>query len=552
MIPKKLVVWFRDHGHPTLFSVADTGAVLRVAVDLNVFADLHSVQPRTEAQESKALTADWLSGQVKLEIMPELIREIDLLADPSERERQLEATGSYQLLPVDASTAEKTARQLTEYVREHQGIDLSTNQADRSDIQHIAEATTAGLRYFATRDEGLINRVSDAAMKLCGMRILRPADVIVHLDELTRAQVYRPADLLHTEYAVAAVGSGREQEMLAFLDEHGGERRTQFLRRMREIAVTIPQRERRIIHDPGGAAVAVYATGKEQSTLLVPILRVRPNHRLSDTIARQVLFLLRQECRSQCLQLVRITDPHLPRVVRLAAVDDGFFQHNGDLVAFVIDLCAETAMVDIALADAAAAVSMDLPALPSRPSSVLAADFERRLWPAKLLDSDLPSFLVAIWPTWSSELFGIPRSLFPRPDLLGISREHVYYRSPRSCGETAPARLLWYVTNHHRDGMRAVVACSRLEEIVVDDPRTLHRRFRHLGVWQQHQIEKSAQGGRARALRFVDTEIFSRKVSLDRVRELAGWSKRQPVLQGPRKISTELFAAIYEEGRSIP
>ncbi len=517
-----------------------------------MFVDLHSVQLRPEAQESKALTADWLSGQIKLEIMPELIREIDLLANPSERERQLVAAGRYQPLPVDASTAEKIAQQLTDYVREHKGIDVSISQADRSDIQHIAEATTAGLRYFVIRDAGLINRVSDAALKLCGMRILRPADVIVHLDELTRAQLYRPADLLHTEYAVAAVGSGREEEMLAFLDEPGGERKTDFLRRMREIAATIPHWERRVIHDPGGEAVAVYATGKEQSTLIVPILRVKPYHRLSDTIARQVLFLLRQECRSQRLRLVRITDPHLPRIARLAAVDDGFFQDDGDLVAFVIDLCAATATIDTALADATAAMSMDLPALPARPSSVLAAALERKLWPAKLLDSGLPSFLVPIYPTWSSELFGIPRSLSPRPDLLGISREHVYYRSPRSCGETAPARLLWYVTNHHRDGMRAVVACSRLEEIVVDDPRILHRRFRHLGVWQQHQIEQSARDGRARALRFVDTEIFPRQVSLDLVRELAGWSRRQPALQGPRRIPPELFAAIYKEGRSTP
>jgi hypothetical protein len=168
------------------------------------------------------------------------------------------------------------------------------------------------------------------------------------------------------------------------------------------------------------------------------------------------------------------------------------------------------------------------------------------------VDSGLPSFLVPIYPSWSSELFATPRSLFPRPDLLGISREHVYYRSPRSCGETAPARLLWYVTNHHRHGMKAVVACSRLEEIVVDDPRTLHRRFRHLGVWQQRQVEERARNGRARALRFVDTEVFPRQVALDRLRELAGWSNHQPVLQGPRRIPSELFAAVYQESLSTP
>jgi hypothetical protein len=98
----------------------------------------------------------------------------------------------------------------------------------------------------------------------------------------------------------------------------------------------------------------------------------------------------------------------------------------------------------------------------------------------------------------------------------------------------------------------AVVACSRLEEIVVDDPRTLHRRFRLLGVWQQRQVEERARNGRARALRFVDTEVFPRQVALDRLRELAGWPKHQPVLQGPRRIPSELFAAVYQESLSTP
>ncbi len=164
--PSTLVVWFRDHGHPTLVSVAETNALLRVALDLNVFVDLHGAQSRPEAQESKALTADWLSGQLELRIMPELLREIDLLSrsNPTERKRQLLAAGSYQPLPVDASTAEKKAQQLTDYVREHQGIDLSSTAADRSDIQHLAEAATAGLHYFVTRDEGLISSLSSTSL----------------------------------------------------------------------------------------------------------------------------------------------------------------------------------------------------------------------------------------------------------------------------------------------------------------------------------------------------------------------------------------------------
>ena len=81
--------------------------------------------------------------------------------------------------------------------------------------------------------------------------------------------------------------------------------------------------------------------------------------------------------------------------------------------------------------------------------------------------------------------------------------------------------MLWYVTNHHRDGMKAVVACSRLEEIVVDDPHTLHRRFRHLGVWHQQQAS-TALATVGTALRFVDTEVFPRQVAFDRLEGACG------------------------------
>lgn len=183
----------------------------------------------------------------------------------------------------------------------------------------------------------------------------------------------------------------------------------------------------------------------------------------------------------------------------LAATDDGFFQHDGDLLAFVINLCAGTAAVDIALGEAAATVHMDLPPLRHRPSAVLAGAIEQQFWPVNILDTGLPTFLVSIRLAWSSELFRIPRSLLPRRDLLGISREHIYYRSPVSRGERAPGRILWYVTNDEPGGLGAIVACSRLEEVVVDSPQTLHA---DSTIW--------ACGKGRRLRRFLATVLLSR------------------------------------------
>jgi hypothetical protein len=170
------------------------------------------------------------------------------------------------------------------------------------------------------------------------------------------------------------------------------------------------------------------------------------------------------------------------------------------------------------------------------------------LWPAKITDSELPSYLIPIKHIWSADLFGVPKTLLPRPDKLGLSREHVYYRSPRPQVEQAPARLMWYVTDSPPNGLAAVIGCSRLEEVVRDTPTALYNAYRHLGVWPKDQITRAAHNGQALALRFTDTEIFSRQVSLRRLHQLAAQDGKKLSLRSPQKISPNLFAAIYQEG----
>jgi GNAT superfamily N-acetyltransferase len=549
--PSTLVVWWRDHGHPDLFSTVETSA-LRVTMDLNVFADLHTAQARSGGGESHALTQDWLSDQLQLVTTPELFREIGRLDNKNERQRQRQAAGVYHRPRIDAGRVEKLAAALIAHVREHQGVDLSVDDADRSDVYHVAETAISGVPVFATRDDRLIKRLSEAALEVCGVRVLHPADVVVRVDELARAQVYRPVELLDTQYTTNAVTAGAEQELLVFLDKPAGERRRGFAACLREAAAATPRWERMVIRDNRQRPVALYVVGPGDGELLVPLLRVQPSFRLADTMARQLLLLLRHRCRQHGLNRIRITDPYLSRSVALAAADDGFFQRGEELLALVIDRRADAARISADLARVGRAIGIDLPTLQPAPPAGVAAALERALWPAKILDAQLPTFLIPIRPTWSSELFGVPRGLFPRPALLGISREHVYYRSPRPRVETAPARLLWYVSGQRgrHAGVAAVIGCSRLEEVVVDDPQTLYARFHHLGVWQSQQIRQAARGGRTLALRFFDTEVFPHQVPLRRLRELARRFDLPLVLQSPQQLPNELFAAIYEKGQT--
>src|SRR6266516_3143452 len=96
--------------------------------------------------------------------------------------------------------------------------------------------------------------------------------------------------------------------------------------------------------------------------------------------------------------------------------------------------------------------------------AVAAAELERIWWPAKIIDSGLPTYLIPIQQAFSVDLLGVPHS-FLRHDALGLAREHVYYRSPKGLRMQAPARLLWYISGSgpgvaYQPG---VVACSQLD-----------------------------------------------------------------------------------------
>jgi GNAT superfamily N-acetyltransferase len=541
-----LTVWWRDHGHPNLFSAADSMGLLRVAVDVNVFLDLESGSERQGVIASRALTGDWLADQLELVVTGELTRELARMPDGQEKSRQRQAASRYTRLSVDDGAAKTLARHISEHVMKTQAIDLSADPADQSDVRHIAEASLAGVTVLATKDDKL-QQWATGALEVTGVRVMHPSDVILHVDELSRAQAYQPVQLEDTRYRLAPVRSGTEAELLTFLHGAEGERKGQYLDLIREIASGGPLWSRTVLRNPDHKPVAFWATGEVGDELVVPILRVT-GARLEQTITRQILFQIRDQARSTARGIIRVTEPGLASETQRILREEGFLKLDNQWVALFIQACGTASAINELVAGTAQQVGLRLPALQPRLSAVIAADLERAMWPAKITDSLLPTYVVPIRPAWSADLFGVPQALTPRPNMIGLSREHVYYRSttPRT---PAPARLIWYVTDEPRGGIAAVIGCSRLDEALIGKPAMLFQRFRHLGVWQLDQVTKAAKSGQAQARRFADTEIFERRVPLQRLRRLAADHGQTLALRSPQKITADLFTAIYQEGR---
>ncbi|MEW2303022.1 hypothetical protein AB0958_24135 [Streptomyces sp. NPDC006655] len=321
---------------------------------------------------------------------------------------------------------------------------------------------------------------------------------------------------------------------------------------MRSLAADTVVWRRELLRDGEGHPVALYAWALDGRTLVVPVLRTA-DHPLEETLARQLLFLLKRLGRDCGAEIIRITDPHPSAVAKAAGGDDGFFEHDGRLVALLVNVCGTAAEVEAVAGGLARELTVEAAALHEGMPAEVAAVVERAWWPAKVTDSGLPSFMVPIKPRWSTELFNVPAMLLPRSDVLGISREHVYYRSSGHRGESVPARLLWYVSEGPAGvESQMIVGSSRLDEVLIDTPDALFSKFEHLGVYGRAEVQEAADtSGHAMALRFSDTEIFPRPVALRRLTSLTGelglpWSSNS--LISLSKISNELFQAVYKEG----
>ncbi|MEO5663104.1 MAG: hypothetical protein ABIR39_07460, partial [Nocardioides sp.] len=531
-----LTAWWRDHGHDDLFSsLAAESARMPVAMDTNVFRDLHEDGRGERAEQSQALTGDWLADDIELVLTPGNLLEFNAIDDAALRQRLLgTAQASYQIIGRPPADGPDPAVELTaQIIGAVPADDLARDPSLSADAQLVAQAAVGGAEAFATRDENVVRIVGAAAASFTDIWISTPADLIVHLDEIRDAANYSPMRLRDTGFTVAEGDARVDGELRALLNHGANERRTQFNAILRAAAQEAGRSvARRVVRGPDGSVVAAlfYAVGPDE--LSVSFFRVVSSP-LARTLANQLIHLLRQEAVSTGIELVVVRDRFLSPAVLAALPESGFQQHGDDWAAAVVTGVLRWTEVASRLGMAPAEDG-------SLPAARVLAALERSHWPLKVRDAGLKCFLVPIRPAPADALLGRDTGLWDSDPVLGLSRQHVYYRAPSPPVLDTPGRVLWYVS-----GEGIVVAASRLDQVVVADPATLHGRFRHLGVLGISQIQKQARRGEAMAVRFGDTEFFSRPVPLARLRAI---NSRLEPLPSPRQIDEEDFFRVYEEG----
>jgi hypothetical protein len=182
---------------------------------------------------------------------------------------------------------------------------------------------------------------------------------------------------------------------------------------------------------------------------------------------------------------------------------------------------------------------------------------EQALWPVKISETAIPTFIVPIWPEWAMHLFDAEigsQDLFGANPNLIFRVENAYYRNCTPRVLSAPGRILWYVTKHtgKYHGTESIRACSYLEEVAIDKPKALFTRFRRLGVYTWPDLFKLANRDLNRKIMgftFSKTEILTNPIERQKLQTV--WRERLGKnfhIQSPLQIPEKLFFDLYSMG----
>jgi len=550
----RLVSYWLDHRHPGLFDALPSPRI-RVVLDAGIVLDL--LEERNE--ESLALGADWVADDVEFLYTPYVFEDLEGKQPTSELARTLARIDWLNPLRCDPAAVEQAAGLL------HSALGFENKPAwdPRPTIRQVASAIVAGCSFFVTHDHNLIKQgptVCDAF----GISLVRPAELITHIDELKDRAKYQPARLGGTPLTCRRVSTG-QVELLA----------DRFLAQGRESTSLIQRRLYTYLSSPVSHDVLAVFSGAEpcglavqtltrDGCLEVPLLRTAGP---ADPYLVGVYLLAaatERAAREERL-LVAVTDTHVPESLIQALLDLDFAYRSAAWSRFTIPRLGPALRMRDELLGLAARYPEQREGLEDLADSLhsawslreprLALRTEQALWPLKLTDTPVSSYIVPIKPKWAAQLFDsrlAAQELFGVNESLMLRPQNVYYRRKRPGLPEGPGRVLWYVSGDRQYGgsTQCLRACSYVDRVDYGDADTCYERYRHLGVFSRQDVRELARGEPVMAFTFSHTELLDYPVPFRTVRAIIRECQGEaPILQAPCRVTPASFARLYWLGK---
>lgn len=556
---KELTFWWYSHNHANIFTLADTISLeskISVVIDANIFFDIEL--ERNGSEESRALLADWLQSSIELCLTPEIHNEINRNPDSEGRQRMHNNVMRYVI--IDSKNDE-----FDEIVGKLQDIPWEPKtERDWSDLRQIARAIDANIQFFVSRDDEILQKAEDLYDSF-NLTVLRPSDLIIHIDELQREKEYQPVRLNGSSF-VSRQPNTKEQEKLsyAFQLNKSKEARTDFLKKIRYFQSNPRRYHIEIATDDSNEYIGMIVWENiGDNGLTISMIRLTDSV-LSETLIRHLLQKKILSAASNQRHIIRITDPLLDERVVMALIEEGFLKLESYWIKITLE-CIETVQ---GIKNKVLSLKTHqeeeeyfnnlvktLEDTKLKTDTIIGSDLESFLWPAKIIDLFIPTYIIPIKPHWAVNLFDenlAVRTLFGADANLALNTEAVYYRSARPSAIFWPARILWYVSQDREyEGSGSIRACSRLDEVIVSPPKEIFRRFRRLGVYQWKNVFEVAKhdiSNKIMALRFSQTHLMKSPVKWRVIQKILQDQNCPSQLQSPHKISPSAFVQLITKG----
>ena len=534
-----LTLWRRELAQSDQMRFAFDGAghgEVDVVMDAQVLFDLETPDDDETAVSSKALLSDFLADELNLRITDETLVEIDRDDNDERRNRsRQQAVRFHQQVPYDDQSFQRLNTALEQVLP-------TTSDNDLSDIKQLAKAAASNATYFATRDKRLLGK-SEEIDELTGLHVRSPARIIVEInDRMAGTRGGERVSGPDVEWRRLSTTELQLFESRIFLRE--GERKHRFEQKL-DMHLSRPQSSMCEILRFTGATVAVRVFSIDEGKVLNVHLG-RVTHQAHDRLVEPYFVLaLVLKAAQTGTEVIVINRDEVSGGLAPHYRDFGFVEHEGSLVRFCIPAVLRRDEV-----------LSRMESLRPGSSTVFArtdpGELERRCSPLCLADFEQSFVIIPIRPGYALNIVDFKRSA---DDLYGgdhnrlLRPDNVYYRNAGTFRTLRPpTRILWYVSG---DGL--IAGSSHLDCVEVGPAKEIFRKHQKRGTLDRKAVVQIAKGdpeGEVMALSFSSTRPFSRRVSLDEIREiyidLGDGTQFLPITI--RAVSAEIFHELFRRG----
>ncbi len=546
-----LYKWWYDFGNPDLFSLSQASSPKqKVVLDSNIIIKLRSTE-EYDNTGSQFLLEDWLVDIVDYYYVPEIFNEIKRDQDDIRANETRSFLTHFYEAKFDPDYRDDVFKSIDQIIP-------SNTINDVSDKRQLAESIASEIGYFVTTDKKLL----DAGAKInqqYGIEVLRPIDVILTIHENVNRSNYESARLAGVIYDYNTLRSNQIDSLVEnLLARDQGEKKHELRAKLTQSATDIQNNQVKVLRDKDAKVLGIWISELRSNDVYIPIIRTTKS-KLANTLFKQFVSEAIKLAVDQHKHLIKISEIFIDTTDQETLEAMGFSLQGNIWVKFAArkvinsnQLFEISEMSEVLQEDRIKERLRDLSL------TEFGINLERKLWPLKISNINIPVYIVPIKPYWASQLFDHYAAndyMFGAQASLVWNRENIYYRNINPVSEKFPARILWYASStKDKNAIRtnSIVASSYLDEVITGEAKELFRRFEHYGIYEWKNIfklAKSRASNHIKVLKFSDTEVYKRPVSFNTVNDiLMKHDRKRNTFAAPLEISNQIFIELYRLG----